>query len=45
MELSMGIHDGKRENPIVVYTTHLPEGQIKEIELGYDHGLYREGHP
>ncbi|MCU6710963.1 transposase [Paenibacillus sp. J5C_2022] len=40
MELSMGIHGGKREKPIVVYATHLPEGQIKEIELGYDHGLY-----
>jgi putative transposase len=40
VELSMGIHDGKREKPIVVYTKNLPQGTIKEIELCYDHGLY-----
>jgi putative transposase len=40
IELSMGIHDGKREDPIVVYAKHLPEGTIKEIELCYDNGLY-----
>jgi putative transposase len=39
IELSMGIHNGKREKPIVVYASHLPEGHIKEIELCYDRGL------
>ncbi|WP_144935113.1 RNA-guided endonuclease TnpB family protein [Paenibacillus sp. 32O-W] len=38
--LSMGIHERKREKPIVVHVASLPAGQIKEIELGYDHGLY-----
>jgi putative transposase len=33
IELSMGIHHGKREKPIVVYASHLPKGTIKEIEL------------
>ena len=36
----MGIHDGKRERPIVVYASHLPQGQIKEIELCHDQELY-----
>ncbi len=40
IELSMGIHQGKREKPIVVFAKRLPEGQIKEMELCYDHGLY-----
>jgi putative transposase len=40
IELSMGIHDGKREKPITVYTKNLPKGIIKEIELCYDNGLY-----
>lgn len=40
IELSMGIHHGKREKPIVVYTNRLPEGQMKEMELCYDNGLY-----
>src|SRR5581483_6037610 len=40
IELSMGIHDGKRERPIVVYASHLPQGQIKEIELCHDQELY-----
>jgi putative transposase len=40
IELSMGIHQGRREKPIVVYTKHLPKGQIKEMELCYDNGLY-----
>ncbi|WP_373233466.1 transposase, partial [Cohnella sp.] len=40
IELSMGNHHGKRERPIVVQATHLPERQIKEIELCYDNGLY-----
>jgi putative transposase len=40
IELSMGIHQGKREKPIVVHASHLPDGHIKEIELCYDNGLY-----
>jgi putative transposase len=40
IELMMGIHNGKREKPITVYTKNLPEGRIKEIELGYQNGLY-----
>ena len=40
IELSMGVHEGKREKPIVVHTRNLPQGIIKEIELCYDHGLY-----
>ncbi|CAM4142434.1 transposase [Paenibacillus alkaliterrae] len=40
IELSMGNHHGTREKPIVVHTSRLPEGHIKEIELCYDNGLY-----
>jgi putative transposase len=40
IELSMGIHHGKREKPIVVYASRLPKGTIKEIECCFDHGLY-----
>ncbi|MFC4076475.1 RNA-guided endonuclease InsQ/TnpB family protein [Salinithrix halophila] len=40
IELSMGIHEGKREKPIVIYTKILPQGKIKEIELCYDQRLY-----
>jgi hypothetical protein len=40
IELSMGIHHGKREKPIVAYASHLPKGTIKEIECCFDHGLY-----
>lgn len=40
IELSMGNHQEKREKPIVVHASHLPEGHIKEIELCYDNGLY-----
>jgi putative transposase len=40
IELSMGIHHGKREKPIVVYALHLSKGTIKEIECCFDHGLY-----
>jgi putative transposase len=36
----MGIHGGKREKPIIVYVSQLPQGTIKEIECGYDHGWY-----
>ncbi|WP_027410565.1 RNA-guided endonuclease InsQ/TnpB family protein [Anoxybacteroides tepidamans] len=38
--LSMGIHNGKREEPILVHVSHLPKGTIKEIECCYDHGWY-----
>lgn len=38
--LSLGNHDGKRLPPLVVYAKNLPEGDIKEIELCYDNGLY-----
>jgi putative transposase len=40
LSLSMGNHHGKREKPIVIATNGLPAGQIKEIELCYDNGLY-----
>jgi len=40
IELMMGIHHGKREKPITVYTKNLPQGKIKEIELCYNHRLY-----
>ncbi|WP_214627203.1 RNA-guided endonuclease InsQ/TnpB family protein [Paenibacillus agaridevorans] len=40
LSLSMGNHHGKREEPIVIHTTGLPDGQIKEIELCYDNELY-----
>jgi putative transposase len=40
IELSMGIHNGKREKPIVVYASNLPEGTMKEIEFCYDNGPY-----
>lgn len=40
IELSMGIHHGKREKPIVVYASNLPKGTIKEIEFCYDNGPY-----
>ena len=33
IDLSMGIHNGKRENPIVVHTNNIPPGKLKEIEL------------
>jgi putative transposase len=40
IELSMGIHHGKKGKPIVVYASHLPNGTIKEIECCFDQGLY-----
>ncbi|WP_028399611.1 RNA-guided endonuclease InsQ/TnpB family protein [Ectobacillus panaciterrae] len=42
IHLSMGIHNGKREQPIVVSVNPatLPEGKLKEIELAWDNGLY-----
>jgi len=36
----MGIHNGKREKPIIVYAANLPQGTIKEIECCYDNGWY-----
>jgi hypothetical protein len=38
IELSMGIHHGKREKPM--YASHLPKRTIKEIECCWDQGLY-----
>lgn len=38
--LSMGIHNGKREKPIIVYASNLPQGTIKAIECCYDNGWY-----
>ncbi|MFD0768976.1 RNA-guided endonuclease InsQ/TnpB family protein [Bacillus sp. CGMCC 1.60114] len=38
--LSLGTYNGKRVPPLVVYAKHLPKGDIKEIELCYDNGLY-----
>jgi putative transposase len=35
--LSMGIHG---EKPMIVYVSQLPQGTIKEIECGYNHGWY-----
>ena len=42
IELSLGIQNGKRTLPIVVRVNpkDLPYGDIKEIELCYDNGLY-----
>lgn len=40
IELSMGNHNGKREKPIVVYASNLPEGKMKEIEFCYDNSPY-----
>jgi len=40
IELSMGIQNGKRVKPLVLYAKNLPEGDIKEIELCYDRKLY-----
>lgn len=35
-ELSMGIFEGKRQAPLVVWIKEVPVGQIKEIELIFD---------
>jgi putative transposase len=40
IELSMGIHNGRWEKPIVIRTRNLPEGEIKEMELCYEKELY-----
>ncbi len=39
IELSLGIQEGKRQQPIVIWIKHIPVGQIKEIELIYDRKL------
>ncbi|MDF9408783.1 MAG: putative transposase DNA-binding domain protein [Pelotomaculum sp. PtaB.Bin013] len=39
IELSMGIHNGKREKPIIVHIHRIPPGKIKEIELVWDRKL------
>ncbi len=39
-ELSLGIQQGKHQKPIVLHTSDLPQGQIKEIEFCYDQKLY-----
>jgi hypothetical protein len=35
IELSMGIHHGKREKPIVVYVSHLPKEKKKQPHNGF----------
>jgi putative transposase len=40
IELSLCLWKGKRQKPIVVYASNLPEGQIREIEFCYDQGPY-----
>lgn len=37
--LSMGIQNNKRQKPIKIKASHLPSGDIKEIELIYDRKL------
>jgi len=39
IELSLGIWQGKRQAPIVVFVKSLPAGCVKELELIYDRGL------
>jgi len=39
IELSLGIHNGKRVKPIVVWVKNVPQGQVKEIELVFDRTL------
>ncbi|MDA8210737.1 MAG: transposase [Clostridia bacterium] len=36
IQLSMGIHQGKREKPVIVHASHIPQGKVKEIELIWD---------
>ncbi|WCK57573.1 transposase (plasmid) [Aneurinibacillus sp. Ricciae_BoGa-3] len=40
ISLSLGVFHGKRVPPLVLHAKHLPKGDIKEIELCYDNGLY-----
>jgi putative transposase len=39
IELSLGIWQGKRQEPIIVRVKDLPQGKVKEIELIYDRKL------
>ena len=39
VELSLGIHGGKRQQPITIWIKKVPVGQIKEIELIFDRHL------
>lgn len=39
IELSLGLRDGKRQKPLVLWLKKLPSGRVKEIELIYDRGL------
>ncbi|WP_224725934.1 RNA-guided endonuclease InsQ/TnpB family protein [Paenibacillus vietnamensis] len=39
IHLSLGLHQGKRQKPIVVSIARMPVGTVKEIELIYDRGL------
>ncbi len=39
IELSLGIQNGKRVKPIVVWIKQIPPGQVKEIELIFDRKL------
>ncbi|TLM98212.1 IS200/IS605 family element transposase accessory protein TnpB, partial [bacterium] len=39
IQLSMGIHQGKREKPVIVHASHIPNGKVKEIELIWDRKL------
>lgn len=39
IELSLGIHNSKREKPIVVHANSIPSCKIKEIELVWDRKL------
>ncbi|TEB07442.1 putative transposase [Pelotomaculum schinkii] len=39
IELSMGIHNGKREKPIIVHVHRIPPRKVKEIELVWDRKL------
>jgi putative transposase len=36
IELSLGIWQGKRQEPVTVWIKDLPQGKVKEIELIYD---------
>ncbi len=34
------IREGKRQKPIVLHVSGIPQGKIKEIEFCYDHEAY-----
>ena len=36
IQLAMGIHQGKREKPVIVHASDIPYGKVKEIELIWD---------